>query len=590
MASKRKKKYYKLQQHGSSQEAEEKIQVEKKDVISRSKPAINLTLPGSLSFSLIVTAAFCVIALIGLLNHEMWRDEHQAWLVARDANSLPALLENMKYEGNPALWHFFLFLITRFTHDPIFLQVFHLLIATSFIFIFNRYAPLSNLHKILFSFGYFALYEYAVISRSYALGILLVFAVCALYKNRTAKYILIGILLALLSNVTIYALVFAGTIAGILVLDYFSYQQRTSKVTLQLAVGILIFSIGAAFSVYQIFPEKDNSFPTPYANNLFDVGRWCQVSSKLFTTYAYIPRIEENFWNTNIFYKDPGGILAGGVSGWFKQNPSTWFSWVFMPIVVFVSGVIIFLRKPLILLLYTGTTLGLLFIYYYTALLHSRYCGYLLITLIFCWWLAEYYPEKKYRSNLATYFSNLGKKISKPFLTISLSLGVIGAIVAYSMDITHKFSSSKAAANFIKENKIDSLPVVGNDDFVVSPLSTYLDKKLYYLQMADSGSFVVWNKKRKDEMSLEESIALIGAYVDKAHPQILWVKNNPLEVVSSDDNRAQLMTKAILRGDLQLDLLSQFKAGIVNDEQYFVYLVKKADPSTIDYDKYIKIN
>ncbi|HEX6848648.1 MAG TPA: hypothetical protein VF144_16800, partial [Chitinophagaceae bacterium] len=221
MASKKKKKYYKRPQQETSPAAEEKIQDERKEMRLPSKPAILSTFPGSLSFSLVVTAGFFVIALIGLLNHEMWRDEHQAWLVARDANSLPGLLENMKYEGNPALWHFFLFLITRFTHDPIFLQVFHLLIASSFIFIFNRYAPLRNLHKILFSFGYFPLYEYAVISRSYALGILLVFVVCALYKTRTAKYILMGVLLALLSNVTIYALVFAGALAGILVLDYF---------------------------------------------------------------------------------------------------------------------------------------------------------------------------------------------------------------------------------------------------------------------------------------------------------------------------------------------------------------------------------
>ena len=125
-------------------------------------------------------------------------------------------------------------------HDPFYMQVFHLLVATSFIFIFNRYAPLSNLHKILFSFGYFAIYEYALISRSYGLGILLMFAICALYKNRTTKYMLIGVLLALLSNVTIYAVVIAGGIAGVLVLDYFLYQQKNGKTMLQLAAAMIM--------------------------------------------------------------------------------------------------------------------------------------------------------------------------------------------------------------------------------------------------------------------------------------------------------------------------------------------------------------
>jgi len=590
MASKRKKKYYRLPQPGAKQQTEEDVEEEFEEVGSDASPEFKFNISGPLRFSLMVTAGFFVLALIGMLTHEMWRDEHQAWLVARDANSLSGLLDNMNYEGNPALWHFFLFLITRVTHDPVFMQAFHLLIATSFIFIFNRYAPLSNLHKILFTFGYFPLYEYAVISRSYALGILLVFAVCALYKNRTTKYILIGVLLALLANVTIYAIILAGGLAGILVLDYFIYQKKTSKATLQLALGILIFILGTAFSIYQIWPEKDNTFPAPYATNLFEFARWWQVSSKLFTTYAYIPQVEENFWNTSIFYKDPGVIVAGSFSDWLGQNPTFWFSWVLMPIIVFASGVIIFLRRPLILLLYVGTTLGLFSIFYYTALLHSRYCGYMLIALVICYWLAEYYPEKRYGSGIKGNLSDLGKRISKPFLTVVLALSVIGAIIAYSMDIQYKFTPSKQVANYIKQNKIDSLPIFAITDFTMSPLSTYLDKKLYYPQMNDTGSFIIWSKKRKDQISFEETIKALGAYVDSVHTRVLWIKNSAPQITASDGRTPMDMTKAVLRNDLQVDLLNSFPPGIVNDEQYYIYLVQKVDPTKVDYNKYIKIN
>src|SRR6186713_846177 len=278
MASKKKKKFY---QHPKSISSSAVLPLPRKESRFNLTPA---------RFALMVTTGFFVIALLGMLSHEMWRDEHQAWLVARDANSLPQLLDNMNYEGNPALWHFFLYWISRVTHDPIYMQAFHLLVATSFIFIFNRYATLSNLHKILFSFGYFPLYEYAVISRSYGLGILLLFGICALFKTRTTKYILIGILLALLANVTIYAVVIACCIAGILVLDYFLYQQKNRKAMMQLAIGLVIFILGVAFSLYQIWPDKDNSFPAPYASSLFDLPRWGEVLSKLFTTYLYIPQ------------------------------------------------------------------------------------------------------------------------------------------------------------------------------------------------------------------------------------------------------------------------------------------------------------
>ncbi|HEV8270943.1 MAG TPA: hypothetical protein VGQ04_06520 [Chitinophagaceae bacterium] len=572
MASKKKKKFY--QQPKSTVSTPVQVQPRKE---------IKLTTT-PFRFALLVTAGFFVIALLGMLSHEMWRDEHQAWLVARDANSLSQLLDNMNYEGNPALWHFFLYWITRVTHDPIYMQAFHLLIATSFIFIFNRYAPLNNLHKILFSFGYFPLYEYAVISRSYALGILLVFGICALYKNRMTRYILIGVLLALLANVTIYAVVIACCIAGILVLDYFLYQQKNGKAMMQLAIGMIIFVLGVALSLYQIWPDKDNSFPAPYATSIFDFPRWWQVFSKLFTTYTYIPQVDEHFWNTTIYFKDIGATATGHFSDWLRVHPDYLWFWVILPAIIFASGIIIFLRKPLILLLYIGTTIGLFSVYYYTALMHSRYCGYLLIALTVCYWLAEYYPEKKHNG----FWASLGKRISKPFLTSVLLLNVIGAIVAYTMDIQYKFSPSKEVANYIKENKLDSLPIVGVTDFTISPLATYLDTKIFYPQMNDLGSFTIWSKKRNDKMSFKEAVASLGAFMDKGNQRVLWIKDSAPQV-STDGTNQQDMEKAILRNDLQVDLLKKFDPGIVGDERYFIYLVQKIDPAKVDFSKYIKI-
>ena len=227
---------------------------------------------------------------------------------------------------------------------------------------------------------------------------------------------------------------------------------------MHLTIGLVIFILGVAFSLYQIWPDKDNSFPAPYATSLFDFSRWGEVSSKLFTTYLYIPQIEEHFWNTAIYFK---GTLSTG--------------WVLLSIIIFAAGILVFLRKPLILLLYLGTTIVLLSVFYYTALMHSRYCGYLLIALVVCYWLSGYYPEKKHDGSLAS----LGKRISKPFFTTILSFSVIGAIVAYTMEMQYKFSPSKEVANYIKENKLDSLPIVGITDFTISPLATYLDKKYF---------------------------------------------------------------------------------------------------------------
>src|SRR4249920_3250537 len=87
-----------------------------------------------LRYSLIVTGVFLCFAAFGLWHHEMWRDEHQAWLVARDAHSLSQFFQNIRYEGNPGLWHSLLYLITCFSHNPVYMQVLHLMIACGFIF------------------------------------------------------------------------------------------------------------------------------------------------------------------------------------------------------------------------------------------------------------------------------------------------------------------------------------------------------------------------------------------------------------------------------------------------------------------------
>src|SRR5258706_11718259 len=61
-------------------------------------------------YSIIITAIFLIVASVGMIYHEMWRDEYQAWLVARDAHSISQLFHNLKYEGNPALSHIFLYM------------------------------------------------------------------------------------------------------------------------------------------------------------------------------------------------------------------------------------------------------------------------------------------------------------------------------------------------------------------------------------------------------------------------------------------------------------------------------------------------
>src|SRR4028118_1736800 len=146
-------------------------------------------------FVLFFSLIFFFLGLIAILNHSMWRDELNVWLITRDSHSVEELFYNIKYEGHPALWYLCLYLLNQFSSNPVTMQIFHLLISTGLIYIFIRFSPFSKLQKVLFAFGYLPFYEYLVISRNYALGILLIFAFCTLFPTRKKSYLSLSLIL-----------------------------------------------------------------------------------------------------------------------------------------------------------------------------------------------------------------------------------------------------------------------------------------------------------------------------------------------------------------------------------------------------------
>ena len=168
-----------------------------------------------------LTTGFLILGGFTAFNHEMWRDEIQAWLLARDSASFFELFAHLKYEGHPGLWHLCLMPLSRITASPVIMQVFHLFIAGVTVYLFARYAPFNWLQKFLFCFGYFVLYEYAVIARNYALGLLLLILFCVLFRERYKRPLWIGGILFLLAHTSVHALIVTIAISFALFCEYF---------------------------------------------------------------------------------------------------------------------------------------------------------------------------------------------------------------------------------------------------------------------------------------------------------------------------------------------------------------------------------
>jgi hypothetical protein len=135
----------------------------------RPEPAAGPRLTGPL----IALVVFAAVTALGLVRHSLWLDETQSWAIARSSRNLGELWSNLRYEGHPPLWHLLLFLVTRVSHDVRAMQVLQWVIATAGAGIVLFRAPWRLLVRIALCASYFLAFEYAVLSRSYGLSVLL---------------------------------------------------------------------------------------------------------------------------------------------------------------------------------------------------------------------------------------------------------------------------------------------------------------------------------------------------------------------------------------------------------------------------------
>ncbi len=136
-------------------------------------------------------------------------DEAHAWNIARYLS--PAEIFTIgKTEGHPFLWYYLLmpFAKTNFFY-PYSLYFLNLIIILSAFYCLYKYAPFPAYAKYLITLSAPFLQLYSSFSRSYSLGILLLFCLLSLYPKRLSKPVLYLTILLLLANTSIIGLIAA---------------------------------------------------------------------------------------------------------------------------------------------------------------------------------------------------------------------------------------------------------------------------------------------------------------------------------------------------------------------------------------------
>lgn len=476
---------------------------------------------------------FAIITLVGILHHEIWLDEAHHWLLARDSSNLMELWKNTRYEGHPLLWNLILFVVTRFGQDPVWMQMTHLIISTIALTLFVLYSPFPKYWKALFIFGYFTLYEYTLISRNYSL-ILLFFFLSLIFLSKK-NLIGLGISLFFLANTHLFGLILSAFLALLVLFQfYINKDQCEKKSKKELGLFMLIFLVGAFLSAWQILPPSDSPFQ-PHVSALFSFTAIERSLAVFVKSFIPIPDFADyNFWNSN-FITATSKPLAGFLS---------------ILIILILFGTLA--DKKNLLLLFVGFTFSLLFIvivlYPVSIVQAVRHFGLIYITFIGCLWiLLGEHPE----NNSFKFYP----RIKKAFITALLAIQCIAGWTAYYYDLNRPFSESENVVEFLKQNKLDKLPVLTLNSHLPS-ISSYLKRKIYSMPSEELVSYFKWEEKNT-AMNVSEAALIRSAKT----------------FVKRSGNIGILITYGPVPTSEGIVLLKVFRESVVKAENYYVYKI-----------------
>ena len=449
-----------------------------------------------LSWEILVLFLYAGTMLFTVFHHEPWRDEAQAWLVARDLPIL-SIFKRVCYDGTPALWHCILAFLSKLGFPYISLNLINLLIIFLAATVFICRSPFSKLTKILFIFSYYIAWEYSIIARSYSISVLLLFLMATYYVDRFKKPTKYAAMIFLLFNTNVHSFFIAASFVAFFLLEI--YKNKEINIHISIAVFIMIF--GALLAFLQLLSPPDNFHGGLFAH--FD------LSAPLFAIgNAFFPHMSKIAF---------GSSLAGIV-------------------ILFISSVYLFKNYRIALLILLASYSGLFYIFIFKEAGSSRHHGFILILLFVALWISSFYKDKPNSEMRISHFKNVRFRKLTTYsvlilmLNISLSLSILPCAYAHFKEYTSLFSGSKIMAEYLKSNHLTNNIIVAHRSPPASAILPYIPgTRFWYADIEQFGTYVTWNKKygNNQNISFEEIVKRINKH-HFSESNILILLNNPI--------------------------------------------------------------
>jgi hypothetical protein len=449
-----------------------------------------------------------VVLAVLLMQHEMWRDETQAWLIARDSGSRADLWHNTRYDGHPMLWYLVLWVISRVFESPVAMQVAHWAIACGGAALLLFEAPFALWVRVAAVFTYFPLFEYGVISRNYALTVAGIWLTCAALARGKTPWAAVGGI-AVAANASPMGVVALPALAAGVALTPRWGRRRWP--------ALAVVAVGLALAVVASLPAADYERAGQW-HFAYNVRLAAWVVRGFDMALLPVPQNVLGFWGSSAFFPSwPFGVEAAqrivGLGGVVAAAAIGYVLW----------SVRTSRRAAAIWVLGLGATLALLYTRYSGTI---RQFGFFWVLLVAVLWLAvaeEALPRRRAALLLAP----------------TLLAGVLASVVAASWDSRAPFSGAKGAAKAILDWNVESLPIVGALDYATSPVAAFLPHgRLYFPAIQAESSFTIYAARRARQATLTDAAIVEEALRLDRGKGVVVVASHPLP--ASERERCRL--------------------------------------------------
>ena len=495
----------------------------------------------------VVVTLFVAVGLVGLANHEMWRDELEIWLIARGSDSLGQLLENMSTQGHPAVWYLLNFLLTRITGNPLAMQLLNLTIGATAVALFFRRAPFTLVQRLLMCFGYFMLFEFTVISRGYGLSLLLIFAFCIRFRQNRTLDLTGATILFILANTTVYGIIVAAHVALLVALEALLDRRRSRPwpgLNGISSLAIVLAGVAVSFGHTWMQGRAMGSAHVGAYSPTHDLTWGVSCLSTVFRGAVPLPDFSlHHFWNSNLLQLLPGssGIYVGAILAGVLLTLATWR----------------FRDRPALSFVFILGTMTMLSVTFFVWYGWVRHHGQVFLWYVACCWL--WYGLQGRDGEDETKVTR-GAALASALMTALLLLQAIAGAHAYAMDFLYPFSNAKRTGEHLSRGEFEEVTLVGSIDYAIQPVSAYANRSFYHPESGEFRTFLDWGPSRtlvSPETVLRDSLALLEEH-----------RRDVVIVFNFQPGTLEPGRTLPLGPDALLQCFARFDGAIVPDENY----------------------